>query len=239
MLKFLKRLILFACIVALGYGAYVVYTQTNLFKITSITFTAHETMDLKTIEQYAQLKKGNYYLSVNAGLIEEKLRAHPYVQAVEVKKTFPNKVHLDIAYRTHDFNLYYSDIVLSLDEHLVVLGVLDEPKDGYTVEGFSFDSYSVGMPVQVEKRYVLENIVMLIDLMEESKVEADKTILYKDDSIVVTIGEMKVRFGIGDNLENKYNAFINIFEALKRDGITSGTIDVSSDGLPVFRPFGE
>lgn len=239
MLKFLKKLFLLAFIAGIAYGGYWVYTQTNLFKITTIEFTKHPTMDLKQIAQYTGLEQGDFYLAVNSHQLEEKIRNHPFVKTVSVKKIFPNKVTFTMTYRTHAFSLYYSDIVLSLDESLTVLNVLDEPKEGYIVEGFSFDSFSVGTPVKVAQKYVLQNIVLLIDLLNQSQLKANPTIVFNNDHIVLRVGDVKGYFGLGENISKKFNDFLSIYDALQAEGIQSGVIDVSSEGLPVFRPFGE
>lgn len=239
MLKFLKRFVMLCFVAGVCYGAYYVYTETTLFKITSIEFTKHETMDLETLTQYAGVKKGDFYLSVTKSSLEENIKNHPFVKTAEVKKVFPNQVIFNLTYREHFFNLYYSDIVLSMDDTLSVLSVLDEPKEGYTVLGFSFDSFSVGRQVKVSRKYVLENIVLLIDLLNQSQLKADKTIVFEDDDILITVGGIKGNFGMGENINDKFNAFINIYDALMEDSIESGTIDVSSEGYPVFRPFGE
>lgn len=239
MLKFLKKLFLLAFIAGLAYGGYWVYTQTNLFKITTIEFTNHPTMDLKQISQYTGLEKGDFYLAINSSRLEEKIKNHPFVKTVSVKKIFPNKVTFTMTYRTHAFSLYYSDIVLSLDESLTVLSVLDEPKEGYVVEGFSFDSFSVGTTVKVSQKYVLQNIVLLIDLLNQSQLNANTIIVFNNDHIVIRIGEIKGYFGLGENIDKRFNDFLSIYETLLEQKIERGVIDVSSDGLPVFRPFGE
>lgn len=239
MVKFFKRLVILCMFVGLGYGGYHIYTETNLFKITSIELTKHPQIDIKTITQYSGLKSGDFYLSVNTFNLEEKMKAHPYVKTVSVKKIFPNKVIFTFTFREHLFNLYHSDIVLSLDEHLTVLSVLDEPKEGYTVQGFAFDSFSVGTPVKVSKKYVLENIVLLIDLLGQSQIKADHIITFEKSDIILKVGGIRGNFGLGNHIEKKFNDFMNIYDALITDKIESGTIDVSSEGLPIYRPFGE
>lgn len=238
-MKWLKRIFFLLLIVGVAYGGYFVYFETSLLNIQTITYTEHTHMNESVIYAYTGYKVGDSYFSIRTQHAKERIETHPYVLSAEVAKHFPSSIAFNMTYRVHKFNLSYSDIVLSLDETLNVLSVLDQQVAGYTVEGFSFDSFSTGQLINVQRRYVLENIVLLIELLEKSHIQADPTIEYLDDSILIKVEGIRVRFGNGDQIEKKFNAFVSIFEALKTEGIASGTIDVSTDGLPVYRPFGE
>lgn len=222
----------------LGGGVYL-YFNTDLLRIQDIQFNENEHMDLYDVMRYSGVQKGTPYFEVDTEKAAQNLMTHPYVRYATAIKQFPNTVKFDIVYRKHFFNIRYSDIVLSLDDQLHVLEVLASENDGFTVEGFAFDSFSTGNVIDVSQLYILENIVDLLKLVEQSELECNPLIIFKDRNIVLTVDQIKVKFGVGENIESKYNAFINIYESLKNDGIKDGVIDVSSDGLPVYRPFGE
>lgn len=239
MKKFFKRLMLLVLVASMVYGAYYVYENTEILRIQKIEYNLNDNIDLYEIQRYSGVELGTSYFMVNPLDVSTRLKTHPYVKTVKVEKKFPHTMKLEIVYREHYFNIVYSDIILSLDDSLYVLKVLDEPMEGYTVEGFAFDSFSTGQTINVEKKYLLENIVLLIQLLKKSHIENIPSITYERDSIVLRFGELKARFGNGTEIEKKFNDFINIYEALKSDDIITGTIDVSSEGLPVYRPFGE
>ncbi len=239
MKKFLKRLMLLILLGALVYGAYYVYGNTEILRIQEIEYNLNDNIDLYEIQRYSKVELGTSYFMVKPREVKTQLETHPYIESVKVEKKFPHTLKLDIVYREHYFNIVYSDIILSLDDSLHVLKVLDEPMDGYTVEGFAFDSFSTGQTIIVQKKYLLENIVLLIQLLKKSHIEEIPIISYEHDGIMLRFGELKVRFGNGSEIESKFNDFINIYEALKSEDIITGTIDVSSAGLPVYRPFGE
>ena len=79
----------------------------------------------------------------------------------------------------------------------------------------------------------------LISLLEQSEVKPNTLIRFEDRNITLDMDSIKVKFGVGENIEGKFNDFVNIYETLKSDGVVTGVIDVSTDGLPVYRPFGE
>lgn len=239
MKKFFKRLILMILFGLLAYGTYYVYENTEILRIQKIEYNLNDNIDLYEIQRFSRVEIGTSYFMVKPRDVETQLKTHPYIESVKVEKKFPHTLKLDIVYREHYFNIIYSDIILSLDDTLHVLKVLDEPMGGYTVEGFAFESFSTGQTIIVQKKYLLENIVLLIQLLEKSHIEEIPVISYEHNGIMLRFGELKARFGNGSEIEGKFNDFINIYEALKSEDIITGTIDVSSEGLPVYRPFGE
>lgn len=239
MRKFFSRLLLLVLLGSMAYGTYYVYENTSILRIQSIEYNQNDNIDLYEIQRYSKVELGTSFFLVKPRDVEINLMTHPYIESVEVQKKFPHTLKLDIVYREHYFNIVYSDIILSLDHSLHVLKVLDEPLDGYTVEGFAFDSFSTGQTIKVQKKYLLDNIVLLIQLLKTSHIEEIPVISYDHDGILLRFGELKARFGNGTEIESKFNDFINIYEALKSEDIITGTIDVSSEGLPVYRPFGE
>ena len=239
MLKAIKRILIALVIIGVIAGGVYLYFNTDLLRIHEVYFNPNEHMDEYDILRYSGIQKGTPYFEINTDEAAKKLMTHPYVRYATATKQFPNAVTFEIVYRKHFFNIRYSDIVLSLDDQLHVLEVLAKENEGFTIEGFAFDSYSAGKVIDVQQLYVLENIVDLLKLIDESQLECDPLIVFKDRNIILSIGQLKVKFGVGENIESKFNAFINIYASLKQDEVTTGTIDVSSDGLPVYRPFGE
>lgn len=220
-------------------GGLYLYFNTDLLRIQTIEFNENEYLDLYDVERYSGVSIGTPYFEVDVEIAAKQLMQHPYVKYATAEKAFPQTVYFDVTYRRHFFNIRYSDIVLSLDEQLHVLEVLAVENEGYTVEGFAFDSFSAGRIIDVPQLYILENIVNLLRMIDQSHLEPNTLIIFEDRNIVLTVDELKVEFGVGENIETKFNAFVNIYEALKSDGITTGIIDVSSDGLPVYKPFGD
>lgn len=234
-----KVFIFLILILVLGGSAYFVINETQWLRVVDIKFNANEALNIYDLQRYSGVKYGEWMFKINIEAVEKGLMEHPYVKAVEVTRTYPSTLNFNITYRKHYMNIKYSDIILSLDDSLMVLKVLDQENEGYTVEGMEFTSFATGKQIDVNELYILENIVKLIDLLNQSEYNANKTIQYEQSDIIVKIGDIKVHFGDGEHIEERFNQFVNIYESLTNEGVTSGVIDVSSDGLPVFRPFGK
>lgn len=239
MKRFIKRLFIVLLFLSLIGGSIYLYFNTDLLRIQHIEFNENEHLDLYDVQKFAKVQLGTPYFEVDEEEAGRSLMTHPYVKYATAQKRFPNAIIFDVTYRKHFFNIRYSDIVLSMDEQLHVLEVLAVENEGYTIEGFAFDSFSAGKVIDVSQLYILDNIVNLIRMLTDSHVVAEPLIEFEDRNIILTVEQIKVKFGVGENIETKFNAFVNIYESLRADGITTGVIDVSSDGLPVYRPFGE
>ena len=239
MKRVIKRIFLTLFILGIIAGGFYLYFNTDILRIQTIEFNGNEYLDLYDVERYSGVSIGTPYFEVDVERAAKNLMKHPYVKYATAEKSFPQSIYFDVTYRRHFFNIRYSDIVLSLDEQLHVLEVLAVENEGFTVEGFAFDSFSAGRVIDVSQLYILENIVNLLKMVEQSHIEPNALIVFKERNIILTVDDLKIHFGVGENIEVKFNAFVNIYEALKSDGITTGIIDVSSDGLPVYKPFGD
>jgi len=239
MIKKIKGLVVFLIIIGLGFGTYYLAFETDIFRLKTINYNAHEAMDIFDLERYSGIHYGDLLFEVDIEKAKEALVTHPYVRSVIMTKQYPSTLNMEITYRKHFMNIKYSDIILSLDNSLQVLKVIDEEIDGYTVEGMPFNAFSTGNTIEVDAFYVLENIVQLIDLLNQTDLSVDSTIRYEDNNVSIYCGTIRIDFGDADHIASRFNKFVNIYEALAANEIKTGIIDVSSDGLPVYRPFGE
>lgn len=229
-LFFLAVLAFFALVI---YGIYI----SPVLRIHNIEFNSEYGMDLEAIKLYTGLSENDFYFFVNTDNIREGLLGHPFVKDAKVEKKFPNSVKLDIVYRSHFATIKHLDMMISIDEDMVVLQVLSEPKDGFIITGLPFDSFAAGSEIGIVKLYVLQNMIKYIQLFEVSGLKPERTIVFENNCILFKIDGIKVNFGLGESSERRFNDFFVIFSDLKKDGVSSGTIDISSDGQPVYRPF--
>ncbi len=234
----MKKLLIFLLfLVAFGLFAFIVY-QGPLLRIQTIHFNkGYDIMDEEVLEIYSGVRVGELYYNVDVEAAKEGLMAHPFVRNVEVRKEFPSLVEFDIEYRAHFITLSYLDILLSVDEDMVVLGVLTKKLDGYSIVGLPIDGYSAGRSLSAQKLYVLQNVINFIKLFELSGIQPNEEVVFNDNSILFEIDGIMVNFGLGENQEKRFNNFVAIYEDLKSKDVHSGVIDISSDGHPVYKPF--
>ncbi|MDO4753702.1 MAG: FtsQ-type POTRA domain-containing protein [Bacillota bacterium] len=234
----MKKIGIVIGLIVLIFAVYGIY-QSPLFRIQSIEFNSSYDMDLDTLMVHTGLEIGTLYFSVDVEKIREGLLRHPFVKNAAVNKVFPNSVKIEIEYRQHFVTVRYLDVLISIDDEMVVLGVLNKARDGFVIEGIPFETYSAGRVIDVVRLYVLQNIISYVKLFNLAKMTPDRVIRFKDNCILFQIEGITVNFGLGENYEKRFNDFVVIYNSLKEDGVDSGTIDISSDGSPGYQPFGE
>lgn len=146
----------------------------------------------------------------------------------------------DFTYRKEFSVIEYSNLYITIDDELNVLSVSDKTGDIFIIEGFLLKDFIVGKKIEVYNESVLKNATLLIKLLSKSHIDFKPKINYSDGSLNVQISDaFKAKFGKGDDIERKFNDFVDIYEALVNKGVNSGIIDVSNKGLPLYKPFGE
>jgi len=177
---------------------------------------------------------------VNTEDVAKRLLDHPYVNSVEVSKRIPDVLSLTFDYKKEFVAIVYSGMYLTTDDQLNVLKAEEVVGDIFLIEGFHVKSFNIGEQIKVKDFYVLQHSIQLIHLLEKSHIDAKPILKYKDGSIELELNSAyKVKFGDGSNIERKFNNFVDIYDDLNSKQAISGVIDVSNEGLPSYRPFGE
>lgn len=219
---------------------YLVIFQTKLFVVDTLEYNQSMNISNSEIMQYSGLYSGVNFFFVNPTTIEKRLLEHPYIQSVTVGKRLPDVLTLQINYRNEFVALVYSGMYLTTDDQLNVLKAEESIGDIFLIEGFNVKSFNIGEQIRVRDFDVLQHSIELIHLLEKSHIEAKPILKYRDGSIELELNSAyKVKFGDGSNIERKFNNFVDIYDDLNSKQAISGVIDVSNEGLPSYRPFGE
>lgn len=212
-----------------------------IFKINSISYNLSVNINEDEIFKYSGLIKGDTnLLLLDVDDFNNNLKNHPYVKSISTRKKYPNKLELDIVYKEPYAIVKYSDLYIAIDKDLYVLSVDSAKADGFLIDGFTLESFVIGKEIEVESKLILRESLKLIELLEKSHIQFRPIIVLVDSGIEIQLNDYyRVRFGRADGIERKFNDFVDIYENLQSKNIKSGIIDVSNDGLPLFRPFGD
>jgi len=221
-------------------GGYLLVFQTPVFVIDTLSYNQSMHITNREIMTYGGLDAGINYFFVNTEKIQKNLLTHPYVADVTVGKKLPDTLELSIDYRNEFVAIVYSGIYLTTDDQLNVLKAEESTGDIFLIEGFNVKSFNIGEQIKVKDFHVLQHAIELIHLLEKSHIEAKPILKYVNGSIELELNTAyKVKFGDGTNIERKFNNFVDIYDDLNSKQAISGVIDVSNEGLPSYRPFGE
>ncbi len=213
--------------------------MTDFFMLKTVIYTPHPYMTEEILlEQMGVRKENNIVFLMSEHSLEERLLTHPFIEKAEVVKLLPDGLEVNLTYRTPFFSIYNSGFYILLDESLRVLGVDPKEPEAVGVSGFRFKEFRIGERIKVENQNILERTVDLVILMKKSHLTFSNVIEYKNGSIYVeTEDGIRGSFGEVENVERRFNNFVVIYESLKEKGTTTGLIDVSTEGLPTFKPF--
>ncbi|MGB3367366.1 MAG: FtsQ-type POTRA domain-containing protein [Acidaminobacteraceae bacterium] len=231
------KLIVSIAIVLIG----ILLFKTPVFKIDSVSYNLSVDISENDIFKYGGIVKGETnLLLLDTDDVAKKLKDHPYVKSATVEKKYPNKLEIMIVYKEPYAIVKYSDLYITIDKNLYVLSVDNAKAEGFLIDGFVLESFVIGKEIVVESKLILRESLKLIELLEKSHIQFRPIIVLVDNGIEIQLNDyFRVRFGRADEIERKFNDFIDIYENLQSKDIKSGIIDVSNDGLPLFRPFGD
>lgn len=213
--------------------------KTNLLVVKKFDYPASVYFADSDIRKFGEIDEQSFFFNISTSELEKKIVKHPYVKSIEIEKAFPDKLILDIEYREELVAIKYSGLYVTIDESLTVLKVEESIGDIFLIDGFEFKSFNIGEELKVEESRVLRRTVQLISLLKNSHIEAKPYIRYDNGIELLLNDAYRVRFGKGQDIERKFNNFVDIYEELSEKGVQSGIIDVSHNGLPIFKPFGQ
>jgi len=234
-----KRRLGFLFVVLIFVGTWLLVYKTNIFVVKNFDYTPSVYLSDADIKKYGDINDKTFYFSLGSEAMGEKLVKHPYVKTIHVEKKFPDKLKLDIEYREELAAIKYSGLYVTIDDTLTVLKVEESIGDIFLIDGFEFKSFNIGEELKVEDLRILQRTVQLISLLKNSHIEAKPYIRYDNGIELLLNDAYRVRFGKGQDIERKFNNFVDIYEQLSEKGVQSGIIDVSHNGLPIFKPFGQ
>jgi len=236
-LKILTRLIFVGTIVVLGY---LILFKTNFFLVDNITIVGNTYVPYEEALEAAGIDHGENIFTVNAGNSVELLKKHPRIRLAKVKKKYPKTIEIEIVEREPLVVLEYSSKYLVLDRELIVLEAGSNEDALYIINGIEFNNFTVGKKIDIDNTKILENTISLIELIEKSHIEFMPMILIKDDIVELMVTEkFRAKFGKGNNIEAKFNSFLDVYDDCRNVGIDTGLIDLRFKGVPIYKPFGE
>lgn len=214
---------------------------TPIVKVNHVALNLNAFATEEEILESAQVIKGKTILPfLSERKVISHLKEHPYILDASLKKIWPQKIALNIVYREDSFAIPNAGFYIILDDQLQVLRVDKLAYNATVLDGMTFKEFKIGKKMTVDQYKMLERIVSLKQLMLKSHIGFLPKIEFTNGNLIAyTKQGLKASFGDGKNLETKFNSFAEIFDNLETKGINAGLIDVSSDGLPTFKPFGK
>lgn len=238
MIQLLKLLLIVGCTVG---AAYMAVFRTDWFLIKGFEVQANEDRRPWIEENY-----NHYYASRNMFLVSmeegaDSLRADPSVKTARIHRKLPATLVYDIEYRVAVAGFQFEDIFLRVDqEGYLVSTATERPTDVPVVTGLKMDSFVVGKPINVAQKQQLSFALDLVTLLGSAGLEKECELKMEEQTLLVNLKSgISGRFWYRGSAEDSFNRFMTVYNDQLKKGVASGLIDVSSEGYPVYKPFGE
>ena len=162
----------------------------------------------------------------------------PYLESVEVRYAFPNKVKIDVTERKASFLLEQYGIYLLVDTHGVVLETFtqEDCPDMPVVKGIEFETFKIGDSISKKQNAHIDTAIGLCNMMHQLSMGSYVDIIdvsdYNDIKLYCA-PSLTILFGNGNNVGMRLTELKGILDS-NLNGESNGVLDMRSGGYPIF-----
>lgn len=236
----MKKLIFVVILLMMVGSGTFIFFESDYFKIESIEITGDDTLSDYEIQEYSGIRKTMNLVLVDEKTARDALEEHPMIKSAKVEKSYPNRIMIQYELREPVLAIAYAGNYIIIDEQWHAMKVRPDPGGLLTLYGIEVDNFNLGHRIAMADEDKMTCIVELVKLLELSDLNFIPSVHILGKEVVVRIlDDFHVNFGDGHHMEDRFNTFYTIYRELMEEGVSTGVIDVSTDGLPTYRPFGE
>lgn len=205
-IKFFLKLILFIGVVS---GIIAFATCSPIFNIQNIEVTNNKQLSPETIISLSELSIGQNIFKFWKSDVENKIKSSAYIENVELKRVFPNKLQVNIEEREPKFSVPVLGEYAYISTQGYVLEIAQNQLNLPIITGISTkeEEIKAGTRLNNEDLTELEIILKIMNAMKENQLDKEVTsidISNKNDYIIYMQNEKKkIYLGDGSNLSNK------------------------------------
>jgi cell division protein FtsQ len=231
-----KKKVVMLSIVFIGIFILILF-KAPFFNVKKVVIEGNKVIEKeKIVHINSIINKNIFYLNVKK--IETEALMNPYIKNVSIKKKYPSTLLLSVKERKATYYVKQDEKFLILNEELKIMESKDNIEGMQLIEllGISVDNVNVGS--QITKDNKRQKICLeLAELLSKNKSNVNFSTVNISDTMDINllIGEITVKIGSDEDMQEKLNKAINIVNdesiALKK-----GYINVSFKGNPVIKP---
>ncbi|MDP4143255.1 MAG: FtsQ-type POTRA domain-containing protein [Bacillota bacterium] len=208
----------------------------SYFNILNIYVHQNKTISDDEIVKQSGITKGTNIFYFNERKAIANILDNPYVLETKIKRRFPDTIDIYIKERNAVFFVEKNKKYLIVDQNGIVLEEKDNIQSMNLIKlsGFDVTKASVGKAITGKDDKRLDTIGKITELAmaDQSNLHMSAVDLSDSSNSMVYFGNMCVKLGNSDKLQEKLNKAINILSINNyKDG--NGYIDVSFNGNPV------
>lgn len=205
-IKFFLKLILLIGVVS---GIIAFATCSPIFNIQNIEVINNKQLSPETIISLSELSIGQNIFKFWENDVENKIKANAYIENVELKRVFPNKLQIDIQEREPKFSVPVLGEYAYISTQGYILEITQNQLNLPIINGISTKEEEIKPGIRLDNKDLteLEIILKIMNAMKENQLDKEVTtidISNKNDYIIYMQNEKKkIHLGDGSNLSNK------------------------------------
>lgn len=184
-------------------------TCSPIFNIQNIEVTNNKQLSPETIISLSELSVGQNIFKFWKNDVENKIKSNAYIESVELKRVFPNKLQINIQEREPKFSVPVLGEYAYINTQGYILEITQNQLNLPIITGISTKEEEIkpGNRLNNKDLTELEIILKIISAMKENQLDKEVTsidISNKNDYIIYMQNEKKkIHLGDGSNLSNK------------------------------------
>mgnify|MGYP002407356591 CR=1 FL=1 len=228
-------------IIMLISAAVVFLFEKPVLKVADISVSGNNTIEAKRIVDLSGIKIGDNLLRMNTYAIKKNILGNSYISDCKIKRNLLGSVRIMVEERKSVCIVKFENKYLILDRNGVVMDIIDRNNNIKLpmLTGLGIKSIEKNKVIDINDERQLDTLKIIFDSITRYNLsgiinEVDiKNLL---SIYIKTNYNVDVLIGTTENIDNKlYQARTIIEKDLKGKGL-KGTLDVSFDGNPVFKP---
>ena len=219
--KKIKRIIKLITLLMIIIGGIVFALVSPIFNIKEINVQKNEQISSETIISLSQLKIGQNIFKYNSKKVKEEIKANPYVESVNIKRKFPDKIEIIVNERQKNYNVEFLNGYAYINNQGYILEISEQKLELPIIQGISTEEEKIveGNRLNEQDLSRLEIVIQIMNVCETYELDKKVTkidISDKNNYIIHMEEEKKIVY-IGDesNLSNKMLYIPTILEENK------------------------
>ena len=223
-------------VIILVTGGMIFATKSKVFVIKKVAVLGNPIMSGEDVKKRTENLIGQNIFYVNKNNIIDEAKKNPYVENVEISKTYPKQVNIKISEKQGIYYLDKDGYKYILDNESNLLEKTDnvENRNLVNIIGIDLKDVELGNKTLDNKR-ILEFLDVFYKIIKNNPTNYNIDIIDVSDliNIKVYIGKVEGRIGNDENIPDKMNKLLHIIEN-PNIGITKGYVDVGFEGSPIY-----
>ena len=207
-----------------------------------IAVRGNESFEDSYVIALSGIQSGTHIFNVDQRAAAAGIAQDPHLVLQKIEYTFPNKITLVVTERKDAACFEFLGTYVLTDSEGIILGHIqgeEKPENLPVIRGISVTEFALGAKIRTDDTYKQSIMTILLENMQSYQLteriwEID---LQDTNSIIFQLSNgMKVNLGQADQMEEKMAWLHNILEELEAQGLSGGTIDLSSVEAPTYLP---